>query len=152
MIPGLENAEFLRFGQIHRNTYLNAPRLLAADLSLHVASKVFIAGQLCGVEGYVECMATGLLAGIALAGRVQGEAYEGAATDHGAGFFDPLPYSRAPGQFSAGQHFVRLAAADRRTFHERSRVTAGHGASGSVSGRSRTWRAGSRSVLQAPPG
>jgi methylenetetrahydrofolate--tRNA-(uracil-5-)-methyltransferase len=70
MIPGLENVEFLRYGQIHRNTYINAPRLLAPDLSLRVAPDVFIAGQLSGVEGYVECIATGLLAGLALAGRV----------------------------------------------------------------------------------
>jgi methylenetetrahydrofolate--tRNA-(uracil-5-)-methyltransferase len=75
MIPGLKKAEFLRFGQIHRNTYLNAPRLLASDLSLRAASNVFVAGQLCGVEGYVECMATGLLAGVALAGRVHGEVF-----------------------------------------------------------------------------
>ncbi|HVB28721.1 MAG TPA: methylenetetrahydrofolate--tRNA-(uracil(54)-C(5))-methyltransferase (FADH(2)-oxidizing) TrmFO, partial [Terriglobia bacterium] len=60
MIPGLENAEFLRFGQIHRNTYINAPRLLNCDLSFHNAPQVFIAGQLSGVEGYAECMATGL--------------------------------------------------------------------------------------------
>jgi methylenetetrahydrofolate--tRNA-(uracil-5-)-methyltransferase len=69
LIPGLENAEFLRFGQIHRNTYINAPRLLAPDLSLRAAPGVFIAGQLSGVEGYVECIATGLLAGLALAAR-----------------------------------------------------------------------------------
>lgn len=72
MIPGLENAEFLRFGQIHRNTYINAPKLLQADLSLRAAPPVLIAGQLSGVEGYVECIATGLLAGRALARRVQG--------------------------------------------------------------------------------
>ncbi len=75
MIPGLENAEFLRFGQIHRNTYLNAPRLLAPDLSLRGAPEVFVAGQLSGVEGYVECMATGLLAGFALARRAAGDAF-----------------------------------------------------------------------------
>ena len=69
LIPGLETAEFLRFGQIHRNTYINAPRLLAPDLSLRVAPGVFIAGQLSGVEGYVECISTGLLAGMALAAR-----------------------------------------------------------------------------------
>ncbi|MCL5005633.1 MAG: methylenetetrahydrofolate--tRNA-(uracil(54)-C(5))-methyltransferase (FADH(2)-oxidizing) TrmFO [Acidobacteria bacterium] len=71
MIPGLEKAEFLRFGQIHRNTYINAPKLLEADLSLRAAPQVFIAGQLSGVEGYVECIATGLLAGLALAHRVR---------------------------------------------------------------------------------
>jgi methylenetetrahydrofolate--tRNA-(uracil-5-)-methyltransferase len=71
-IPGLEHAEFLRLGQIHRNTYINAPRLLRADLRLRAAPDVFIAGQLCGVEGYVECIATGLLAGVALAQQVAG--------------------------------------------------------------------------------
>ena len=76
LIPGLERAEFLRFGQIHRNTYINAPALLAPDLSLRSTPHVFIAGQLSGVEGYVECIATGLLAGIAMAHRLAGTAYE----------------------------------------------------------------------------
>ena len=75
MIPGLEYAEFLRFGQIHRNTYIHAPRLLAADLSFRGAPGVYIAGQLSGVEGYVECIATGLLAGMAMAHRARGESY-----------------------------------------------------------------------------
>ncbi|MGD0696269.1 MAG: methylenetetrahydrofolate--tRNA-(uracil(54)-C(5))-methyltransferase (FADH(2)-oxidizing) TrmFO [Terriglobia bacterium] len=75
IIPGLEQAEFLRFGQIHRNTYINAPRLLSPDLSLRAAPNVFIAGQLCGVEGYVECIATGYLAALAMASRVAGEAF-----------------------------------------------------------------------------
>ena len=69
MIPGLENAEFLRYGQIHRNTYINAPRLLSPDLGFRAHPQVFIAGQLSGVEGYVECIATGLLAGLAIAHR-----------------------------------------------------------------------------------
>jgi methylenetetrahydrofolate--tRNA-(uracil-5-)-methyltransferase len=76
LIPGLEQAEFLRFGQIHRNTYLNAPRLLGDDLSLRTASHVFVAGQLAGVEGYVECIATGFLAGLAMASRVRGQEYK----------------------------------------------------------------------------
>jgi methylenetetrahydrofolate--tRNA-(uracil-5-)-methyltransferase len=76
MIPGLENAEFLRFGQIHRNTYLNAPALLDADLSLRQHPSVFIAGQLSGVEGYVECISTGLLAGLAMAQRAHGLTYQ----------------------------------------------------------------------------
>jgi len=75
MIPGLQEAEFLRFGQIHRNTYINAPRLLNSDLSLRTASSVFIAGQLCGVEGYVECIATGFLAALAMSSRVAGKAF-----------------------------------------------------------------------------
>jgi len=64
LIPGLENARFLRYGQIHRNTYINAPALLCASLQMKAYPRVFFAGQICGVEGYVESMATGLLAGI----------------------------------------------------------------------------------------
>ena len=75
LIPGLENAEFLRYGQIHRNTYINAPRLLEPNLSLRRLPDVFIAGQLSGVEGYVECIATGLLAGLAMAGRLRQEVF-----------------------------------------------------------------------------
>jgi len=63
MIPGLERAEFLRYGQIHRNTYINAPALLTATLQLRTNSRVFFAGQISGVEGYVESIATGLVAG-----------------------------------------------------------------------------------------
>ena len=63
LIPGLENGEFLRFGQIHRNTYINSPALLDASLQLRTDPRVFFAGQISGVEGYVESIATGLLAG-----------------------------------------------------------------------------------------
>ncbi len=63
MIPGLERAEFLRFGQVHRNTYINGPALLAATLALRCEPRIFFAGQICGVEGYVESVATGLVAG-----------------------------------------------------------------------------------------
>ncbi|HXI40490.1 MAG TPA: methylenetetrahydrofolate--tRNA-(uracil(54)-C(5))-methyltransferase (FADH(2)-oxidizing) TrmFO [Bryobacteraceae bacterium] len=62
-IPGLERAEFLRFGQMHRNTYINAPALLTATLQLRARPSVFFAGQISGVEGYVESIATGLIAG-----------------------------------------------------------------------------------------
>jgi methylenetetrahydrofolate--tRNA-(uracil-5-)-methyltransferase len=75
MIPGLANAEFLRLGQIHRNTYINAPKLLEPDLSFRPAPGVYVAGQLSGVEGYVECIATGLLAGLAMARRARGEPF-----------------------------------------------------------------------------
>ena len=64
LIPGLEKAEFLRFGQIHRNTYINAPALLSATLQLRSRPEIFFAGQISGVEGYVEAIATGLMAGI----------------------------------------------------------------------------------------
>jgi methylenetetrahydrofolate--tRNA-(uracil-5-)-methyltransferase len=63
MIPGLENAEFLRYGQIHRNTYINAPALLAPTLQLRAEPRIFFAGQISGVEGYVESIATGFVAG-----------------------------------------------------------------------------------------
>jgi methylenetetrahydrofolate--tRNA-(uracil-5-)-methyltransferase len=64
LIPGLENAEFLRLGQIHRNTYIQAPTVLLPTLQARRRTGLFFAGQLCGVEGYVESIATGLLAGI----------------------------------------------------------------------------------------
>jgi methylenetetrahydrofolate--tRNA-(uracil-5-)-methyltransferase len=64
LIPGLENAKFLRYGQIHRNTYINAPALLNQTLQMKAYSQVLFAGQICGVEGYVESIATGLMAGV----------------------------------------------------------------------------------------
>jgi methylenetetrahydrofolate--tRNA-(uracil-5-)-methyltransferase len=64
MIPGLEQARFLRLGQIHRNTFINSPRLLEPTLQARRNPNVFFAGQISGVEGYVECIATGLLAGL----------------------------------------------------------------------------------------
>src|SRR5215469_4406704 len=64
LIPGLENARFLRFGQIHRNTYINGPTLLRDTLQMKAHPSVLFAGQICGVEGYVESIATGLMAGI----------------------------------------------------------------------------------------
>lgn len=63
LIPGLENAEFLRYGQMHRNTYINGPELLTHTLQLKSDPRIFFAGQICGVEGYVESIATGLAAG-----------------------------------------------------------------------------------------
>jgi methylenetetrahydrofolate--tRNA-(uracil-5-)-methyltransferase len=64
LIPGLENARFLRYGQIHRNTYINGPALLRETLQMKVHPRVLFAGQICGVEGYVESIATGLVAGM----------------------------------------------------------------------------------------
>ena len=64
MIPGLENAKFLRYGQIHRNTYINAPTLLDETLRMKAHANVFFAGQISGVEGYVESIATGQMAGM----------------------------------------------------------------------------------------
>jgi methylenetetrahydrofolate--tRNA-(uracil-5-)-methyltransferase len=75
-IPGLENADFARYGSIHRNTFLEAPSLLGSDLSLASRPGLFFAGQITGVEGYVESTATGLLAGITMACRVQGKRFQ----------------------------------------------------------------------------
>lgn len=74
LIPGLEAAEFLRFGVMHRNTFINSPRLLAADLSLKTDGRIFFAGQITGVEGYVESAACGLAAGYNAARAAAGEA------------------------------------------------------------------------------
>jgi len=73
LIPGLENAKFLRYGQIHRNTYLNAPTLLRETLQMKQQPNVFFAGQICGVEGYTESIAAGLLAGIYVSGIAEGK-------------------------------------------------------------------------------
>jgi len=72
-IPGLANAEFLRFGSIHRNSYVNAPQVLTPHLSAKDDPRLLFAGQLTGVEGYTESAATGLLAGINLARLLEGE-------------------------------------------------------------------------------
>ncbi|HVV44230.1 MAG TPA: methylenetetrahydrofolate--tRNA-(uracil(54)-C(5))-methyltransferase (FADH(2)-oxidizing) TrmFO [Bryobacteraceae bacterium] len=74
LIPGLEAAEFLRYGQIHRNTYINSPALLDATLRLKDHPAIFFAGQISGVEGYVESIATGLAAGLLAAAQLTGQA------------------------------------------------------------------------------
>jgi methylenetetrahydrofolate--tRNA-(uracil-5-)-methyltransferase len=76
LIPGLENAKFLRYGQIHRNTYINAPTLLTELLNLKRHPNVFFSGQISGVEGYTESIAMGLLAGMNVAQIAQGLAQE----------------------------------------------------------------------------
>jgi methylenetetrahydrofolate--tRNA-(uracil-5-)-methyltransferase len=72
MIPGLENAEFVRFGVMHRNTYLNAPVLLEPTLECRRRPGLFFAGQITGVEGYVESAAAGLIAGVNAARQTRG--------------------------------------------------------------------------------
>ena len=85
-IPGLENAEFARLGGLHRNTFINSPRLLDSQLRLKSQPHVRFAGQITGVEGYVESAATGGLAGRMLAAELQGEDWMAppATTAHGA--------------------------------------------------------------------
>jgi len=94
LIPGLENAEFLRYGQIHRNTYINAPALVSETLQLRRRTEVFFAGQISGVEGYVEAIATGLMAGIHAAALATGEAPR------------PLPRATALGSLA---HYISAA-------------------------------------------
>ena len=64
MIPGLENADFLRYGTMHRNTYLNSPELLDGDYSLRTKPDIYFAGQMTGVEGYIESAGSGFVAGL----------------------------------------------------------------------------------------
>ncbi|HXT62082.1 MAG TPA: methylenetetrahydrofolate--tRNA-(uracil(54)-C(5))-methyltransferase (FADH(2)-oxidizing) TrmFO, partial [Pyrinomonadaceae bacterium] len=73
LIPGLERAEFLQFGQIHRNTYIHGPRVLQPTMQMRSASNIFFAGQITGVEGYVESVAMGWLAGRNAARLLDGE-------------------------------------------------------------------------------
>jgi methylenetetrahydrofolate--tRNA-(uracil-5-)-methyltransferase len=73
LIPGLESARFLRFGQIHRNTYINSPALLNSTLQMKAHTSILFAGQICGVEGYVESIATGMLAGMIAAALQSGQ-------------------------------------------------------------------------------
>lgn len=73
LIPGLENAEFLQFGQIHRNTFINSPKILDETLATRTNPSLFFAGQITGVEGYVESVATGWLAGINAVHVLHGE-------------------------------------------------------------------------------
>lgn len=73
MIPGLENAEFIRYGVMHRNSFLNSPKLLNSDFSLREKDNVFFAGQITGVEGYMESAGSGILAGINAVRKARGQ-------------------------------------------------------------------------------
>jgi methylenetetrahydrofolate--tRNA-(uracil-5-)-methyltransferase len=75
MIPGMEQAEFLRYGSVHRNTYLDSPALLGPDLSFRSHPEIFLAGQMTGSEGYTESIATGHLAACAVQARLSGSAF-----------------------------------------------------------------------------
>lgn len=73
MIPGLANAEFMRYGVMHRNSFLNSPKVLSCDYSLKSDPLLFFAGQITGVEGYIESAASGILAGRNLARKLSGK-------------------------------------------------------------------------------
>jgi methylenetetrahydrofolate--tRNA-(uracil-5-)-methyltransferase len=94
LIPGLEGARFLRYGQIHRNTYINSPTLLNPTLQMKSHPHVLFAGQICGVEGYVESIATGLVAGVNAAALATGG--------------DPAPPPRATA-FGSLVHYITQA-------------------------------------------
>ncbi|MFI5114440.1 MAG: methylenetetrahydrofolate--tRNA-(uracil(54)-C(5))-methyltransferase (FADH(2)-oxidizing) TrmFO [Terriglobales bacterium] len=94
LVPGLGNARFLRYGQIHRNTYINAPALLTPTLQMKAHPHLLFAGQICGVEGYVESIATGLMAGIHAAAL--------------AGGGEPVPPPRASA-FGSLVHYITQA-------------------------------------------
>ena len=76
LIPALENAEFVKFGVMHRNSYVNAPKFLNKDFSVKGHERLFIAGQLSGVEGYMESTMSGLVAGISLACKINNQKFE----------------------------------------------------------------------------
>ena len=85
LIPGLANAEFVRLGSLHRNTFINAPQHLMPTLQWRQRESLFFAGQMTGVEGYIESAAMGMLAGINAARLIASAAIAGAAANHGAG-------------------------------------------------------------------
>jgi methylenetetrahydrofolate--tRNA-(uracil-5-)-methyltransferase len=99
LVPGLAHAEFLRFGQVHRNTYINAPALLSTTLQLRSNPNIFFAGQLSGVEGYVESIATGFLAGRGAASLAQGEPIEVAPRETALGSLTHYVTSADPAHY-----------------------------------------------------
>ncbi len=134
MIPGLEKAEFLRFGSIHRNTFINSPALLDLTLSLRSNPDVYFAGQITGVEGYIESAAMGIVAGISIRCRLTGRDFYppprttalGALLHHitgsdpsnfqptnvNFGLFEPLP--RRARKKDRGAHYAARALQDLR--------------------------------------
>ncbi|MBI4632687.1 MAG: methylenetetrahydrofolate--tRNA-(uracil(54)-C(5))-methyltransferase (FADH(2)-oxidizing) TrmFO [Deltaproteobacteria bacterium] len=138
MIPGLEQAEFARYGSMHRNTFINSPLLLKETLQLQTRDNLFFAGQITGVEGYVESAAMGLIAGISACRYVHGEKMApppgttalGALVNHitgkdgknfqpmnvNFGLFPPLP-GRVPKK-NRGEHYARRALNDLKKWQE----------------------------------
>ena len=134
MIPGLQNAEFLRLGQIHRNTFINGPALLQKDFSLKSRPNVFFAGQITGVEGYVESTAVGMLVALAVDAWLRGipfvpppgETALGALCRHVSGEAHPPGYDYQPSninwslflpleeQVKKGERRARMVARARR--------------------------------------
>jgi methylenetetrahydrofolate--tRNA-(uracil-5-)-methyltransferase len=109
-LPGLAEAEFLRLGQIHRNTYVDAPRLLGPDLSLRSDPRLFFAGQITGVEGYIESAACGFLVALAVHARETGRRFRppppgtalGALYRHVTGEAHPPGHPHTPSNVTFG--------------------------------------------------
>ena len=106
LIPGLENAKFLRYGQIHRNTYINGPALLQETLQMKSHPNMLFAGQISGVEGYVESIATGLLAGMQTAAMAVGRGAGGASASDGVWCAGELHLPCRREEFPAGEYYV----------------------------------------------
>ncbi len=133
MIPGLENAEFIRFGMIHRNTYINSPKTLHPTFEARSRPGLFFAGQMSGVEGYVESAASGLLSGIAAAERASGREPEAFPIDTAMGALgryisgsDPKHYAPtniAFGLFPELAENIRDKRLRRRALSERALVS-----------------------------
>ena len=109
LIPGLENAKFLRYGQIHRNTYINAPRVLTETLNLRDSPGIFFAGQISGVEGYTESIATGMLAGLYAAAACRWVSNRARPAPDGARFARPLHHARRRQALRPRQYHLRPA-------------------------------------------
>ncbi len=112
LIPGLENAEFVRFGMIHRNTYINGPDVLRDTWQTRNRDDLFFAGQISGVEGYVESAASGLMAGRNAAALSLGQPHARAAANDGARRAGALRVARQSAPLSADQHHVRHHGGD----------------------------------------
>ena len=133
MIPGLEQAEYLRFGSIHRNSYLNSPASLGPALTARDDDRLFFAGQLTGVEGYTESLGTGLLAGINLARRLEGRPVARPAADHHARRALPLSARGRSEALPADERELRAARAAAREGEEGSEEgAAGRAGAGGV--------------------
>ena len=110
MIPGLEEAEILRFGSVHRNTFVDSPRMLDERMQLKARPHVYLAGQITGVEGYVESCAGGLICALMLARSLRGQSPRPAARDDRARGH-PHPSRANAGALSAVEHHVGVHSA-----------------------------------------
>ena len=149
MIPGLANAEFLRFGSIHRNSYINSPGALTAHLSLRDDPLALFAGQLTGVEGYTESTATGLLAAINLSRMLARRGAGDPAADDDARRALPLHARGRPPTLPADERELRIdrgtGRTSRRTEKGRARTSASR-TWRSPTARWRIWKRGGRST------